>query len=559
MHRKDPWSRPAPASGSGAFSHANHLPVWAEVLTQTTRVEAAKYASAAPLEHRRRFGQYFTPPRIAAWMADWVVQPATRTVLDPAVGTGVLLEAVLAQPRLPRTAQIDGYDADPVVLHVCRQGLADLHRPLNLVHGDFLHAALPSRYDAVVCNPPYIRHRALAERTALYQHFEQQYGLRLNRFSNSYVLFLVKIAQSLSAHGRAAIITPVDFLNANFGAPIKAFLLRANLLDGILVFGHSTLVFDDANVAACIVLLRADRLPDAPIQLAHVPTEAELAPLDQLPSTWLSSVSPRELEPNAKWLASVPGPRTPSAPLHRQQLVPLGQLAAVRRGIATGANEFFILTAAERTQRGLEAESRLCITKAAQAPYLDFTAADVDALLQADKKLYLLDVQGELSPTAAAYVAAGAHRGIPQRYLPKHRQPWYASEQRPVAPLWATTFTRRGFRFVLNRAGIAHLTAFHGIYPHARDPELLLVLAAFLNSSWAATLLAQQQRRYGSGLLKLEPLDLAALPVPHPDAIPSTLRAEIAALYLARCAAERGQPADATRYATTIDQLWQRL
>ncbi len=558
MHRKEDQSRPAPTTGSGAFSHAHHLPAWAETLAQAAGVDTAQYASIAPFEHRRRFGQYFTPPRIAAWMADWVVQPTTRWVLDPAVGTGVLLEAVLAQPFLPAAAQIDGYDADPAVLQVCRQALSHLHHPLNLVHDDFLHAPLPGRYDAVVCNPPYIRHRVLVERAALYQRFDQQYGLKLNRFSNSYVLFLIKIAQSLSAHGRAAIITPVDFLNANFGAPIKAYLLGQNMLDGILVFGHSTLVFADANVAACIVLLRADRQPDAPLQLAYVPTENELAPLQQLPSAWQRLVSSRELEPNAKWLASLPGPRMSPTRLRQQKMVPLGQLAAVRRGIATGANEFFILTATERAQHGLEGACRLCITKAAQAPHLDFTQADVAALLQADKKLYLLDVRGDLSQ-AAGYLAEGTRRGIPQRYLPKHRQPWYTAEQRPAAPLWATTFSRRRFRFVLNTAGIANLTAFHGIYPHAADSELLLVLAAFLNSTSAATLLVQHQRRYGSGLMKLEPLDLAALPVPNPTAMPSTIRAEIATLYLARCQAERVQPADAAQYAAAIDRLWQQL
>lgn len=549
---------PAAPNGSGACSTPRHdLPAWADALTQEPLVDAAQYISAAPLEHRRRFGQYFTPPRIASWMANWVVQPNTRSVLDPAVGTGALLEAIVAQPDWSTAARIDGYDVDSVILHVCRQRLENLGHPPNLTHSDFLLAPIATRYDAVVCNPPYIRHRALSERAALYARFDQEYKLKLNRFSNSYVLFLLKIAQTLSAHGRAAVITPVDFLNANFGRPIKEFLLRENLLDGLLVFGHTTLVFDEANVAACIVLLRADRQPDDPIQLAHVPAEAELAPFQALPSAWQRLVKPAELEPDVKWLFCVPSPRMLSERVSQRRMVPLGQLATVRRGIATGANDFFTLTAAERARFALEAECRLCVTKATQAAQLDFTVDDVNLLLKSDKKVYLLDVRGEPSPAAAAYLAEGVQRGVPLRYLPQHRHPWYAAEQRPAAPLWATTFTRRAFRFVLNAAGTANLTAFHAIYPHDADPEYLLLLAAFLNSRWAATLLTQHLRSYGSGLMKLEPLDLAMLPVPDPAKMPSGLRSEIMTLYQARCAAERAQPVTAKQLALTIDQLWQ--
>jgi adenine-specific DNA-methyltransferase len=535
------------------------LPTWADALLQEPVVDTTHYVSAAPFEHRRRFGQYFTPPRIAAWMADWVVQPTTRSVLDPAVGTGALLDAVLAHPVVASDAALAGHDVDPVILAVCRERLAGLARTLNLTPGDFLHDLARTRYDAIVCNPPYIRHRALPERAELYERFDQEYDLKLNRFSNSYVLFLLKIARTLSDHGRAAVITPVDFLNANFGRPIKEFLLREKLLDGLLVFGHTTLVFDDANVAACIVLLRADRQPEAPLTLAYVPSETELAPLPQLPAPWQRSIRPTELTPEAKWLAYVPNPRAQPtwAPLPR--MVPLGQLAAVRRGIATGANEFFTLTAAERTRFGLEAECRLCITKAMHAPQLDFTADDVDLLLKDHKKLYLLDVTSDPSLAAQDYLAAGVRRGIHHRYLARHRQPWYAAEQRPAAPLWATTFTRRAFRFVLNAASIANLTAFHAVYPHEVDHEHLWLLAAFLNSACAAALLTQQQRSYGSGLMKLEPLDLASLPVPDPATIPSTLRAEITTLYAARCAAARAGSPDAARHSVAIDQLWQQV
>lgn len=68
------------------------------------------YLDAAPADHRRLHAQVFTPPALAAVMADWVCAKAPRTVLDPALGTGVLARAVAR--RLPE-AEITAFEIDP--------------------------------------------------------------------------------------------------------------------------------------------------------------------------------------------------------------------------------------------------------------------------------------------------------------------------------------------------------------------------------------------------------------------------------------------------------------
>ena len=64
----------------------------------------AAYAKLAPSEHRRRFGQFFTPMKVARAMAEWVMERNPATLLDPALGMGVfvLTGAVVA---LGHTAQ----------------------------------------------------------------------------------------------------------------------------------------------------------------------------------------------------------------------------------------------------------------------------------------------------------------------------------------------------------------------------------------------------------------------------------------------------------------------
>jgi adenine-specific DNA-methyltransferase len=530
---------------------------WIEPLLQEPIVTPRAYVAQAPAEHRRSFGQYFTPSRIAAWMADWVIQPSTRSLLDPAAGTGVLLQAALRQQQRHAEIALTALDADPAILQVLAHNLRDAQARLTIRQQDFLLDDDPAAYDAIICNPPYLRHRRLHDRQALLAGLERQLGIKLSAFSNSYVLFMLKIATRLAAQGRATIITPVEYLNANFGVPIRSFLLRRNLVDGLLLFEHTRLVFDDANTTACVLLLRADRVPDDPIVFAHVADETELAPIDELPAHAVARYAPSSLDAEAKWLRLFPA--TPAAPtwLPDQRMVALGSLAEVRRGIATGANEFFTLTEAERADHAIPTEyARLCITKAAHAPHLVFTADDLAGLRETNKKIYLLDAQSDLPEPLRIYLERGLRLGIDRRFLPAHRTLWFAMEHRPVAPLWVNVFSRRGFRFVLNDAQIANLTPFHCIYPSLAHSSHLLLLAAFLNSAIAESVIAGQQRIYGSGLRKFEPLDVAALAVPDPAVVPEGLGLEIRELYRQRCELERSDPGAARLLSKTIDRLW---
>jgi len=548
-----------------ALKHAAHvtdrnsnIPAWAKDLLQHHYITPEVYAERAPLEHRQHFGQFFTPSGIAAWMADWVLHPTTRSILDPAVGTGVLIDALLDHPQLPSDAKFTAYDLDPAILaffdnHLLQRGILNVQSRAQ----DFLRTDDRTLYDAIVCNPPYLRHRVLADRRTTIAAFEQRWNLKLSAFSNSYLFFILAIAACLSPQGRAAIITPLDYLNANFGVPLRSFLLQSNLLDGLILFDHTQLVFGDLDTTACLLLLRADRTADAPITFAHLLDEHALGPLELLPQRAVAAYAPDTLNPKAKWLSLFPGVVAAPILLSHQQLVPLDQLADVRRGIATGANEFFMLSEAERAYYGIAAhETHLCVTKASHALRLRFTIDDLEELRRAQKKVYLLDLQSKPSSGAAAYLDLGVQRGMHRRYLTAHRQPWYHMEQRPVAPLWINTFSRQGFRCVLNDAQAAHLTAFHGIYPYTAGREYVLTLAAFLNSSIAAPLVAQHQRVYSRGLAKLEPLDVAAILVPDPDQLPAAFRSQVAELHIQRCMAQEASLPEENVLRQQLDRLW---
>jgi ribosomal protein L3 glutamine methyltransferase len=140
----------------------------------TTRMPAAYLTQEAWLQGVRfHVDERAIVPRsfIAELLADGSIDPwlgeQTRAVLDLCTGNGSL--AVLAAMAYP-DVQVEAADLSEDALAVARinvdrHGLAER---IRLVHSD-LFAALPGRYDLIVCNPPYVNTLSMAALPAEYQ------------------------------------------------------------------------------------------------------------------------------------------------------------------------------------------------------------------------------------------------------------------------------------------------------------------------------------------------------------------------------------------------------
>jgi adenine-specific DNA-methyltransferase len=299
-------------------------------------------------------------------------------------------------------------------------------------------------------------------------------------------------------------------LNANFGVPLKKFLVDGGYLRRLVYFSHAELIFDDALTTACLLYLER---PERPQRLAEI--ETWFVPPGTRPD---DNTTVRRRLP----VAALPAEGKWSWPIEhgvssaRIGAVPLSQLATTRRGIATGANRFFHLAAGEARQRGVAAEHlTACLGRAASIRGLIVDNAAFEQMRDAGKPCYLLRLPATgLNPAERRYVAEGEAQGLPQRFLLAARTPWYAMEKRPPAPILAAVFGRSQFRFLWNTAAIENLTAFHCVYPHDDDPLRIAALVACLNSTSVQHRAGEQRRVYGGGLLKFEPKDLLDVEVP---------------------------------------------
>ena len=98
-------------------------------------------------------------------------------------------------------------------------------RDTKLILADYLKSEA-GLFDGIIANPPYVKAHRLDYSEKDWRYFEERLGTPLDRLTNLYALFLLKIWEDLAPSGRAAVILPAEFLNANFGEEIKERLLE---------------------------------------------------------------------------------------------------------------------------------------------------------------------------------------------------------------------------------------------------------------------------------------------------------------------------------------------
>jgi hypothetical protein len=161
---------------------------------------------------------------------------------------------------------------------------------------------------------------------------------------------------------------------------------------------------------------------------------------------------------------------------------------------------------------------------------VDEIIADDDGLPQIKHPRLLLDCnepQAEVRdkyPTLWDYFQQGIEQGVDQRYLCRHRDPWYSQENRPAAPFLCTYMGRRHgnhdapFRFILNHSRATAANVYLLLYPKPPLAKLLAENPKLRQSVWqslssiTAKILTNQGRIYGGGLHKMEPKELANVP-----------------------------------------------
>ncbi len=491
------------------------------------QVNQVEYLRRVGEEHRKRYGQFFTRPEVAEFMVRWVLKSGQRTLFDPGFGLGAFFDPVADDPGIV----FAGSEKDPKILDCWTDGAEK--RRVEIEHEDYLLSWGKSHAN-IVCNPPYMRFQKFIGRDSVFKAFVDNLGLRLSGYTNTASAFLLKSLSELNGEGRLAYIMPLEFLNTGYGIIIKKRLIESGHLVSLINLKCEKDIFPDAITSVGIILYDACR------QYSHVDFHIadSISSLENiLENQPITRVALDRLNPESKWLSYF---QKNTFDINHRMAVPLNYYGHFSRGIATGANEFFVLKPSRAKTLGINGPEVVpCITKSSQIRQPVFGRADYDDLVRNDAPVLLFSVSKTHSKYAADYIRSGEQRGYNTRFLTKNRNPWYKTERRAPAPLLLGVFSRGGYKIIRNRSEVLNLTCFHGFQPNIIGMAYLDRLFLYLASAPGRDVVSLCVRRYGDALDKFEPNDLNQALVPGQQVFDELSNREVAKAV--RCAERTGK------------------
>jgi SAM-dependent methyltransferase len=582
---------------------------------------------------RHRYGQHYTPREVARLLAAFAVRSADDLVFDPSCGDGRLLEQSLQikrhlsrQNNAKPVQEVFGIDrsqaavslASATIANVATADFFDLD-PRSHLNGT---ARMPASFDAVIGNPPYIRQEVMGARDKRRvekrlksdcENAPEIYWPRWSGRSDIYVYFFAHSIRFLKAGGRLVFLTASSWLDAGYGAALREFLLN-NFRVITVIESAAESFFADASINTSITVLtreadarareanpvrfvqlikplneilnRKQTLSDAAIKLAQtieqtdssITTDAyriraiNQAELMTEPSGAQASVSNVAVAGWGKYLRADDvffrvlerggcrlrhladlarvrfGVKTGAneffyvkgeeAKEKNQRLLALSDMASVRRGLTTGANEFFYLSPVKKGAADITiVKSAAGVQRAIESRYLSpvvFSLKEIPCiLLDRDKtgKLFFNCpvAREDLAGTKALdYILSGERAGYDRRPTCSARLEWYwvARGMQPAPLIFPSKIGER-WLVALNRAGVFEDKKLYGIFPRPRLPKL--VLAALLNSTWARyyTEITCRQMTGAQAIADIDVVVAERIMIPDPRELSPTMKRKI--------------------------------
>lgn len=505
-------------------------------------------------EERNRLGQFATPTILATEMVEYAksLLPSKSEIrfLDPAIGTGSFYSALLKTFPLPQITAAMGYEIDPIYGLTSIDFWNKQHIKLHIT--DFTRAVPPNtdeqKPNLLLCNPPYVRHHHLqkAEKQRLQKLGEQETGIKLSEQAGLYGHFLLTSHNWIAENGIAGWLIPGEFMSVNYGRQIRKYLSTKVTLLHIHCFNPNDIQFEDALVSSAIVWFRKAVPPDNHVvRLTYGGTLLK-------PET-SKVISLNHLSGKAKWSGLFLDTDNEEIQVdkdvkkkqknnilekerdhiiiekNKEQLL-LSDFFEVKRGIATGANKYFILSQKRASEYQIPEEFLTPVLPNPRNLKSNIIEADDYGNPILDQRLYLLtcslpeeNIENKYPPLWK-YLQIGREMGVNNGYLCQSRKLWYLQEKRLECMFLCAYMGRQDskkntpFRFILNFSKATATNSYHILYPNPMLKKILESNSELVELIWQALetissrTLIGEGRVYGGGMHKMEPSELANVP-----------------------------------------------
>lgn len=296
-----------------ALSGANSIEAWDKFIGAVDRFNFKEiptdilghvFQKLISPEERHKFGQYYTDEDIVDVINAFCIRKAEAAVLDPACGSGTfLVRAYYRKFHLDKrltnqdlVSELYGCDINPFPAHLATLNLAarnirieenyprvarknffavspgksfcELPTVFRKANGEREIEKIPlPELDAVVGNPPYVRHEEIPKRSDrgvprdqtkehLYELAERAWpGIRLSKQSDLHVYFWPASTRHLAEGGWFGFLTSSSWLDVRYGFPLQRWVLLNFRLVAVIESVDEPW-FEDARVKTAVTILQ---------------------------------------------------------------------------------------------------------------------------------------------------------------------------------------------------------------------------------------------------------------------------------------------------------------
>jgi adenine-specific DNA-methyltransferase len=477
---------------------------------------------------RRWLGTFFTPSPVLDYMRAIVkrLPHPPKLVADPGAGVGAFTVAAL---EWWRRCEVHAVDVNLVTLGLLAtrpdlsRGLAGEARSrLRIRHENFLEWLTLRWPDLegprlLMGNPPYTRHQQLSASEKLAAR-NMTGELAPGARAGLSTYFLAASLAALKPEDSLCLLLPANWLEADYARSVRQHIWLATKRAAELhLFSNELNVFPGAQVAAMVIFVGPEKKSIQSLKFIRVTGTIESGFLqgvtNEVPRV---GKTPPSFSPTK--LLRLPSRKTGEA--RPDPAFALGVIATVRRGVATGANSFFLRTGSEAAL--LPPGSCLPAIRSLRDLVTDKLDQDTHAGLSASGfRCWLLAIDEESVGDARiqGIIAEAEAAGVNKGYLCRTRDPWWAVERIPAPDILIGPMGKDSFRVVVNTASAIPTNTLYGIKLKKRSgvnlAENAEVLAEWLRSgSGQESLRSAARNHHGDGLVKLEPGALKQVIVP---------------------------------------------
>ncbi|MFX1486929.1 MAG: class I SAM-dependent DNA methyltransferase [Promethearchaeota archaeon] len=535
---------------------------------------------------KRTLGKFYTRGDVADLINAFCIKTGNETIADFSCGEGIFLIRAYSMLKYldpekthsKLVTQLLGVDIDLPFI-----SLPPLGAPSNNLHylnskpelycRDFFDLRPEDfpEFDAVIGNPPYTRHERLGDMTPDYGNklrkvlqTDWSKEIRLNR-AGIHIYFILHSLKFLRPGGCLGLVISKSWLDADYGRQLRKFLLKNTRIRAI-VESKVERWFSDADVNTVIVILEKidercipsdniikfvqfliplNRLFPEGCKCERTRFRAITGIVDLIENTEKPYIDgririiPREQNRlkgrifrdrrlESKWGVYLRAPSIFFEVLKKakEYLIPLERIAEVKRGFATGCNEFFYLTRDDIQKWQIEEEFWTIAENGMSVPnYVIRHPRESTALNIAPERLshFVLTVTKDkrdlVGTNVLDYVQWGEKQGYDNRTTCLARPRWYdLGKRKPAKMLFLRATSDRPATYVC-KTGLLHDQTFYSI--NSRNELWTTVIAAILNSSlenfFFRELLSGAGIALGLGALWSTVRDVKSLPILNPE------------------------------------------